>query len=79
MIAIVVSSIGSLGSGWITLVQLVLSWTAFWASTWEEYHTGTLYLGFISGPEEGLTSLMIFFMITYFTGNYILLFVSTPF
>lgn len=27
---------------------------AFYCSTWEEYHTGTLYLGYINGPTEGL-------------------------
>ena len=23
-------------------------------STWEEYHTGVLYLGYVNGPTEGL-------------------------
>lgn len=26
----------------------------FYYSTWEEYHTGTLYLGYFSGPVEGI-------------------------
>ncbi|KAF8606371.1 ethanolaminephosphotransferase [Ceratobasidium sp. AG-I] len=25
-----------------------------WLSTWEEYYTGTLYLGYINGPTEGI-------------------------
>lgn len=27
---------------------------AFYLPTWEEYHTGVLYLGYINGPTEGL-------------------------
>ncbi|EJD03452.1 Choline/ethanolaminephosphotransferase [Fomitiporia mediterranea MF3/22] len=27
---------------------------AMWFSTWEEYHTGTLYLGYFNGPTEGV-------------------------
>lgn len=26
----------------------------FYTSTWEEYHTGVLYLGYINGPTEGI-------------------------
>jgi ethanolaminephosphotransferase len=26
----------------------------FFFTTWEEYHTGVLYLGYINGPTEGL-------------------------
>ncbi|PVV04209.1 hypothetical protein BB560_001288 [Smittium megazygosporum] len=44
----------SLGLG-ITHSTLLLSFLAtfvFYFSTWEEYHTGTLYLGYINGPTE---------------------------
>jgi len=26
----------------------------FYLSTWEEYHTGVLYLGYFNGPTEGI-------------------------
>jgi hypothetical protein len=26
----------------------------FYLSTWEEFHTGTLFLGVVNGPTEGL-------------------------
>ncbi|KAJ1328550.1 hypothetical protein BSLG_010282 [Batrachochytrium salamandrivorans] len=46
----------SLGSGltgyFSTLVFMIT--TAFFFSTWETYYTGTLYLGYINGPTEGL-------------------------
>ncbi|KAI5121957.1 hypothetical protein M0805_002028 [Coniferiporia weirii] len=36
-------------------VSLVLvGCAAMWFSTWEEYHTGTLYLGYFNGPTEGV-------------------------
>jgi ethanolaminephosphotransferase len=37
-------------------------------STWEQYHTGTLYLGYFNGPEEGITTLVLAFGYTYFSG-----------
>lgn len=40
-----------------TLTLLFVSSVALWAfylPTWEEYHTGVLYLGYINGPTEGL-------------------------
>jgi ethanolaminephosphotransferase len=45
-----------LGLGHSPLSTLIL-WTTtvpFYFSTWEEYHTGVLYLGYINGPTEGL-------------------------
>ncbi|GAA5995762.1 uncharacterized protein JCM10292_004732 [Rhodotorula paludigena] len=33
---------------------VVLPCASFFLSTWEEYHTGTLYLGYINGPVEGI-------------------------
>lgn len=37
-------------------------------STWEEYHTGVLYLGFINGPTEGLLIAMAVLLSTGFGG-----------
>ena len=39
---------------WHSLIIPFLSIFAFYLSTWEEYHTGTLFLGYINGPTEGL-------------------------
>ncbi|OCB88938.1 Choline/ethanolaminephosphotransferase [Sanghuangporus baumii] len=33
---------------------LLVPCAAMWFSTWEEYHTGTLYLGYFNGPTEGV-------------------------
>ncbi|GAA5911184.1 hypothetical protein JCM5296_003986 [Sporobolomyces johnsonii] len=35
------------------LCVLVPCWSMY-VSTWEEYHTGTLYLGYVNGPVEGV-------------------------
>ena len=36
--------------------QSPLAIAPFYVSTWEEYHTGVLQLGFINGPTEGILS-----------------------
>ena len=33
------------------------------------YHTGTLFLGYINGPTEGLKMLLGFYLVTYFVGK----------
>ncbi|GAA6022593.1 hypothetical protein JCM10207_003917 [Rhodosporidiobolus poonsookiae] len=40
-------------SPYALLCVLVPCWSMY-LSTWEEYHTGTLFLGFINGPVEGI-------------------------
>lgn len=40
-------------SKYAVLCILVPCWSMF-VSTWEEFHTGTLYLGYINGPVEGV-------------------------
>ncbi|ORX66355.1 hypothetical protein DL89DRAFT_295598 [Linderina pennispora] len=37
------------------LTIIFLTTSTFFLSTWEEYHTGVLYLGYINGPTEVLT------------------------
>lgn len=44
----------SLGQSWWTVSCLFASLANFYLSTWEEYHTGTLYLSYFSGPVEGI-------------------------
>lgn len=46
-----------LGQSWWTVASLFASLGNFYLSTWEEYHTGTLYLGYFSGPVEGVLML----------------------
>ncbi|KAI8891263.1 hypothetical protein K501DRAFT_166305 [Backusella circina FSU 941] len=46
-----------LGQSWWTAVSLCASLGNFYLSTWEEYHTGVLYLGHFSGPVEGVLML----------------------
>ena len=44
---------------------MVVATANFYFSTWEEFHTGTLYLGIISGPVEGIVMLVA----TFFTAG----------
>ncbi|CAO3659866.1 unnamed protein product [Umbelopsis ramanniana] len=46
------------GQSWLTVLSLASSLGAFYLSTWEEYHTGTLYLSYFSGPVEGIIMLV---------------------
>jgi len=64
----VTAAVGSYGVGWLNLIQLLLAWCLFFLSAWEEYHTGVLYLGAINGPDEGIVSIVFFYLITYITG-----------
>ena len=43
-----------LGHSGATLFCVLVGCWAMYSSTWEEYHTGTLFLGYFSGPVEGL-------------------------
>lgn len=36
----------------------------FYLSTWEEYHTGTLYLSYFSGPVEGILIIIVVHIIS---------------
>jgi ethanolaminephosphotransferase len=41
----------------------------FYVQTWDEYHTHTLTLGYVSGPVEGILTLCAVYMTTAFTGG----------
>ncbi|PWW72921.1 Choline/ethanolaminephosphotransferase [Tuber magnatum] len=58
----------NLGYSWVTILTLFASLCAFYLTTWEEYHTGTLYLGLVSGPVEGVLTLCAVYAITAFKG-----------
>ncbi|KAI8140644.1 CDP-alcohol phosphatidyltransferase-domain-containing protein [Fennellomyces sp. T-0311] len=62
------ASATSLGQSWWTVVSLMASLGNFYLSTWEEYHTGILYLGYFSGPVEGVLMLVGVHMISGYFG-----------
>lgn len=60
----VVASAFQLGYGWMHLLALFASTCNFYTSTWEEYHTHTLYLSEFSGPVEGILIICLVFILT---------------
>lgn len=54
----------NLGLGWWTVASLVATTANFYLTTWEEFHTGTLYLSAFSGPVEGILLICLIFVIT---------------
>ncbi|KAI3633506.1 hypothetical protein MIR68_008453 [Amoeboaphelidium protococcarum] len=48
-----ISAMG-LGHTWTAALIPAMAVAAFYFSTWEEFYTGTLCLGYINGPTEGL-------------------------
>ncbi|KAG8780959.1 hypothetical protein FRC12_022385 [Ceratobasidium sp. 428] len=53
-----------LGRSWWPIVSQIAALANFYLTTWEEFHTGTLYLGVFSGPVEGIIMVVIMFVIT---------------
>jgi len=66
--ALTASGVARFGSGVTSVVQLVVMTGAFWFATWEEYHTGSLYLGVFNGPTEGIQIVAGLYLLTYFMG-----------
>ncbi|KAF9972332.1 hypothetical protein BGZ73_004569 [Actinomortierella ambigua] len=58
----------SMGHSWYAAFLLLLTTLPFFLSTWEEYHTGVLYLGYINGPTEGLIIACLVMLISGFAG-----------
>ncbi|CAH7666163.1 CDP-alcohol phosphatidyltransferase-domain-containing protein [Phakopsora pachyrhizi] len=58
----------NLGFSWWTVASQVSSLASFYLTTWEEYHTGTLYLSSFSGPVEGILLVIAVFSITSLLG-----------
>lgn len=63
-----IASLG-LGYSWRSLIVLFISSWAFYLPTWEEYHTGVLYLGYVNGPTEGLLMVITTILISGIFGN----------
>jgi len=66
--AIVQSAAMGLGHSWYSAFLLVLTTAPFYISTWEEYQTGVLYLGYVNGPTEGLITACIVMIISGILG-----------
>jgi ethanolaminephosphotransferase len=45
---------GGYGSSPLGLFTVLIPCAPMFLSSWEQYHTGTLYLGFFNGPCEGI-------------------------
>eukprot|EP01059_Diplonema_ambulator_P033012 TRINITY_DN6734_c0_g1_i1.p1 TRINITY_DN6734_c0_g1~~TRINITY_DN6734_c0_g1_i1.p1 ORF type:complete len:410 (+),score=99.19 TRINITY_DN6734_c0_g1_i1:64-1293(+) len=55
-------------SYWAVFYVVLLS-GGFYFCAWEQYHTGTLTLGYINGPVEGILLLVSIYFATAATGN----------
>ncbi|KAM9920940.1 hypothetical protein OXX59_006846 [Metschnikowia pulcherrima] len=65
---IVFASVFQLGFGYLLFIAQLASVCNFYTSTWEEYHTHTLYLSSFSGPVEGILILCSLFVLTGLIG-----------
>ncbi|KAK4047338.1 hypothetical protein OIV83_005516 [Microbotryomycetes sp. JL201] len=52
-----------LGHSWKALLCILLPCLTMYLSTWEEYHTSTLYLGIINGPTEGILIAVLLYLV----------------
>lgn len=59
----------NLGQSWNTVLTLFGAVITFYIQTWDEYHTHTLTLGVVSGPVEGVLTLVIVYFITFLKGG----------
>ncbi|GAA5934069.1 uncharacterized protein JCM15063_000546 [Sporobolomyces koalae] len=66
--AILAAAALNLGLSWWTVASLVATNCNFYLSTWEEWHTGTLFLSAFSGPVEGILLVVGIFTVTGFKG-----------
>lgn len=67
---VLAASLGLGHSGYATVLLLTFI-VPFYTSTWEEYHTGTLYLGYFNGPTEGVIIACLVMTISAITGKYV--------
>ncbi|KAF8079248.1 CDP-alcohol phosphatidyltransferase-domain-containing protein [Lyophyllum atratum] len=58
----------NLGRSWWTVASQIATLANFYLTTWEEYHTGQLYLGVCSGPVEGILMIITIYVISGFYG-----------
>jgi ethanolaminephosphotransferase len=60
----------NLGRSWLTVASQIATLANFYLTTWEEHHTGILYLGPFSGPVEGILMIILVFIISGIFGEY---------
>lgn len=53
-----------LGRSWWTVSSQIATLANFYLTTWEEYHTGQLFLSYISGPVEGILMIVTIYIVT---------------
>ncbi|KAF9554059.1 Choline/ethanolaminephosphotransferase [Agrocybe pediades] len=58
-----------LGRSWWTVASQIATLANFYLTTWEEYHTGQLFLGYFSGPVEGIIMIVVIYLITGYYGT----------
>ncbi|KAG6330161.1 hypothetical protein ID866_8929 [Astraeus odoratus] len=54
----------NLGRSWWTVASQIATLANFYLTTWEEYYTGTLYLGPFSGPVEGILMIVLIYIVS---------------
>ncbi|KAF7846419.1 hypothetical protein BT93_L4406 [Corymbia citriodora subsp. variegata] len=59
----------NLGQGWQTVLVLFGTVFTFYIQTWDEYHTHQLTLGVVSGPVEGVLTLVVVYFVTFLKGG----------
>jgi ethanolaminephosphotransferase len=66
--AVLAISALDLGTSNWALLSVMATTLNFFLTTWEEYYTGVLYLGYINGPVEGVLFLVMVFIVSFFYG-----------
>lgn len=59
----------NLGRSWWTIASQMATLASFYLTTWEEHHTGVLYLGPFSGPIEGILMIVFIYVISGIFGE----------
>lgn len=59
----------NVGRSYWAVMSMVATLSNFYLTTWEEYHTGTLFLSVFSGPVEGILLICVVYVITALTGG----------
>lgn len=59
----------NLGRSYWTIASLVATLSNFYLTTWEEFHTGTLFLSAFSGPVEGILMICGIYILTAAMGG----------
>jgi len=59
----------NLTRSWWTVASVAATAANFYLTTWEEFHTGTLYLGVFSGPVDGILIIVAIYIISGIYGT----------